>query len=33
MDAQRKYARTEWERRFLLERFPAATRIRRILDR
>ena len=36
MPAEQKYARIEWERRFLLDRFPRAalvTRVRRISDR
>jgi len=36
MPTEHKYARIEWERRFLLDRFPSqalATRVRRIEDR
>jgi len=36
MHAEHKYARIEWERRFLLDRFPGeavVTRVRRIRDR
>jgi len=36
MPAERKYGRIEWERRFLLDRFPrgaVVTRVRRITDR
>ena len=36
MPVEQKYARIEWERRFLLDRFPrgtVATRVRRISDR
>jgi hypothetical protein len=36
MAARRKYARIEWERRFLLDRFPGetvVTQVRRISDR
>jgi CYTH domain-containing protein len=36
MDPEHKYAKTEWERRFLLDHFPSeasVTRIRRISDR
>jgi CYTH domain-containing protein len=36
MPIEHKYARTEWERRFLLDRFPdqaSVTRLRRIEDR
>src|SRR5258708_33410870 len=36
MAAEHKYARIEWERRFLLDRFPGealVTRVRRLSDR
>jgi CYTH domain-containing protein len=36
MHSEHKYAKVEWERRFLLDRFPAkanVTRVRRITDR